>query len=50
MEQEHAAMLIHVGVQARGQVMTKLTGLIAKVAEKLSQPDIKGARSPPSTT
>jgi hypothetical protein len=41
MRQEHEAMLVQVGVNARSEVMKKLTGLIQTVAEKMSDPDAK---------
>ncbi len=41
MEREHAALLVQVGVNARNDVMRKLTGLIQTVADKLSNPDAK---------
>lgn len=41
MRREHEALMVQIGAQARNEVMRKLTGLIQKVAEKLSNPDVE---------
>lgn len=41
MKAEHDAMLVQVGVNARNDVMRKMTGLIQTIAEKMSNPDAK---------
>jgi hypothetical protein len=45
MRAEHDAMLVQVGVNARSEVMRKLTDLIQNVAEKMADPDVERYRN-----